>query len=211
MLTSKNDAWGAPAVVRTVVCDSHKDELAEHFCNFHNYPVCANCAIYRHRECSVDYIPTAAKTFKNSDEYQRFRLSFNKIHDELNEYNQTVSARRTAVVNDIHKFRQEINTYLDKVEREMVVEVEELYYSKATKVCNAEVGRIQSQLTENEHHPVNLYMFVKRNPSDLHGLKSFVDHLSNQLLSTYRFKPLDKLLEIKNSGCSFGEIEVDKH
>lgn len=206
-----SDAWGTPAVVCTEVCDSHKDELAEYFCNSHSCPVCANCAIYTHRECNVDFIPTTAKTFKDSDEYQRFRLSFNKIHDDLNKFDETLSTRRAAVVNDIHKFRQEINTYLDKVGREMVVEAKKLYEDKATETCNTEVEFIQSQLTENEHHPVNLYLFVKRKRLDLRELKSSIDQLTKKPLRTYRFKPLDKLLEIKNSGCSFGEIEVVKY
>ncbi|XP_060554351.1 E3 ubiquitin-protein ligase TRIM33-like [Ruditapes philippinarum] len=113
----------------TTPCCKHPQEIIKFYCNDHKKLLCSVCVTLEHQGtiCKVDYIPDISGNIIDSKEYQVILKALNSTFDH---YQQTVKdvKEMTAKSNrslkdaleDIKKFRKEINQRLDKLERHIV-------------------------------------------------------------------------------------------
>ncbi|XP_060559946.1 uncharacterized protein LOC132719987 [Ruditapes philippinarum] len=113
----------------TTHCCKHPQEIIKFFCNDHKNLLCCVCVTLEHQgtNCKVDYIPDISGNIIDSKEYQIILKALNTTLDKYQQMlkdvkEMTVKSDRSLkdALEDIKKFREEINQRLDELERQVV-------------------------------------------------------------------------------------------
>ncbi|XP_052773023.1 E3 ubiquitin-protein ligase TRIM33-like isoform X2 [Mya arenaria] len=115
------------AIADTEYCKKHPKEVIQFYCLTHGDLGCGDCVVPDHRSCKVDYIADVAKEFIIENEFKELEPSIRQAEDLLSRYISNVKGLFGEVENQtkdemdkLRKFRAEINTYLDRREKELL-------------------------------------------------------------------------------------------
>ncbi|XP_060559951.1 E3 ubiquitin-protein ligase TRIM71-like [Ruditapes philippinarum] len=113
----------------TTPCCKHPQEIIKFYCNDHKNLLCSVCVTLEHQptSCKVDYIPDISGNIIDSKEYQVILKALNTTFDHYQQMvedakEMTGKSNRSLkdALEDIKKFRKEINQRLDQLERQVV-------------------------------------------------------------------------------------------
>ncbi|XP_052817876.1 E3 ubiquitin-protein ligase TRIM71-like [Mya arenaria] len=111
----------------TEYCKNHPKEIIKFYCPTHGDLGCADCVVLNHRSCKVDYIADVAKDFVIGNDFKELEPSIKRAEDLLsgsisnvNELLDEVENQSDNEIARLRKFRGEINTYLDRREKELL-------------------------------------------------------------------------------------------
>ncbi|XP_052816982.1 E3 ubiquitin-protein ligase TRIM71-like isoform X2 [Mya arenaria] len=111
----------------TEYCKNHPKEIIKFYCPTHSDLGCGDCVVLDHRSCKVDYIAEVAKDFVIGNEFRMLEPWIKQEGDILSGYISNVEELLDEVenqskfeINSLRKFREEINTYLDRREKELL-------------------------------------------------------------------------------------------
>ncbi|XP_060566559.1 uncharacterized protein LOC132725439 isoform X1 [Ruditapes philippinarum] len=146
-------------------CDDHEDEKLKFYCKDHDIVVCSVCVTLNHRLCNVEYIPKLSKHILDSEELNEimaemkalednYKSQIKRVKDEM----KAISKNHDDVIKAIHQFRKEINTRLDKMEKHVFKEADNILLKQQTKLNDLSTGvhEITDKLTEKRNQLDNL-------------------------------------------------------
>ncbi|XP_052818113.1 E3 ubiquitin-protein ligase TRIM71-like [Mya arenaria] len=111
----------------TEYCKNHPKEIIKFYCPTHGDLGCADCVVLNHRSCKVDYIADVAEDFVIGNDFKELEPSIKRAEDLLsgsisnvNELLDKVEKQSEYEIARLRKFREEINTFLDRREKELL-------------------------------------------------------------------------------------------
>ncbi|XP_052815709.1 uncharacterized protein LOC128242556 [Mya arenaria] len=115
------------AIADTEYCKKHPKEMIKFYCPTHGDLGCGDCVVLDHRNCKVDYIADVAKEFVIGNQFKELEPSIKQTEDIFSGYISNVKELFGEIENQtkdemdrLKKFRAEINTYLDRREKELL-------------------------------------------------------------------------------------------
>lgn len=156
-------------------CNTHEYERIKYFCQDHKAACCEICWRSSHELCDVESLELAASSVKNKPETTRLKgeLEIMKSHSEhvLQDRQKNIGDLEQQKKNEtdaIKKIRQQVNEHLDKLENNMVDELEKAHRLKKKEIEN------EIQSFEHKEQSVSFYKLllesVLKNSSDVLAL-----------------------------------------
>ncbi|XP_060559947.1 uncharacterized protein LOC132719988 [Ruditapes philippinarum] len=208
----------------TTPCCKHPQEIIKFYCNDHKNLLCSVCVTLEHPAtiCKVDYIPDTSGNIIDSKEYQVVLKALNTTFDQYQQMEEdvkemTAKSNRSlkGALEDIKKFRKEINQRLDELERQVVhvvkvTEQENNSNITAVETANEEVTntlKISSEKIKqlNTSKQANtLFMELKRAEKMMEDVKKTAPQLSSYDVKEHHFKENETLLTKLKTEKSLG-------
>ncbi|XP_060606535.1 transcription intermediary factor 1-alpha-like [Ruditapes philippinarum] len=159
-------------------CDRHSHKHIDMYCQNHDNVGCSTCMTIDHRSCKdIFYIPE----FIQNKSYQvasreiqtKLKVLARTLAVQANKFQQdkqTLLKRKAELLDDIRKFRQEINDQLDKLEKSSVVEIENKFKHLQDKIeeglkqlqtHKSTVTSANDKLTSPNQNQAELFVHVK--------------------------------------------------
>ncbi|XP_052816154.1 protein wech-like [Mya arenaria] len=117
----------------TEYCRTHPKEVIKFYCPTHSDLGCGDCIVIGHRTCKVDYIADVSKDFTNGSEFRELEPSIKRTEDLLSgciskvkELFDEVEQQSKDEIDRLRRFRTEINTYLDRREKELLGNIQKM-------------------------------------------------------------------------------------
>ncbi|XP_052818953.1 E3 ubiquitin-protein ligase TRIM71-like [Mya arenaria] len=117
----------------TEYCKNHPKEMIKFYCPTHGDLGCGECVVLHYRSCRVDYIADVAKDFVIGNEFKEVEPSIKRAEDLLSRSISNVNVLLVEVEHQskyeiarLRKFREEINTYLDRREKELLDNIQKV-------------------------------------------------------------------------------------
>ncbi|XP_052800973.1 protein wech-like [Mya arenaria] len=177
----------------TETCKLHVEKFIEYYCPHHEDLLCGYCVVgnEEHRSCNVEKIYQVAKRYKEASEYTCLMAGLGKIVNDIENYSSNIHASMNSVdeesltnINELRKFRNEINQYLDKREKELLEEIDQkkrnsssLLNELKSKCKNVKQAteKLSSELQAQEANSNQLFIVGKRAVKELTGLQKALD------------------------------------
>ncbi|XP_053390078.1 uncharacterized protein LOC128553000 [Mercenaria mercenaria] len=169
----------------TEKCHVHKKEALKFFCKNHEVLGCTDCMTMDHRTCDLDYIPDKCEGIVDSEECRQIMRELDQKVKEIENIIQQATVKssqvdscRGNVVEEIIKFRKEINDHLDKIQKNIESDADERkskdeqiiksVLEKCTGV-SSEMKEVQSRIQDSTSakQDAQLYITIKRAKSKL--------------------------------------------
>ncbi|XP_052816144.1 uncharacterized protein LOC128242831 [Mya arenaria] len=117
----------------TEYCKTHPNEMIKFYCPTISDLGCGDCVVIGHRSCKVDYIADVSKDFTNGREFRELEPSIKREEDLISgciskvmKLFEEVEQQSKYVIDRLRKFRAEINTYLDRREKELLGNIQKV-------------------------------------------------------------------------------------
>ncbi|XP_052816747.1 protein wech-like [Mya arenaria] len=209
----------------TEYCKSHSKEMIKFFCPNHGDLGCGDCVVIAHRTCKVDYIADVSKGFVNENEFKRLEPSIKRAEDILYQNISNAEKLLYEVVNQskyeidrLRKFREEINTYLDRREKELLDNLKEVKTKDENDLtalktdCKSVMTALEAMRNEMSSIDVSVnqrYLAARRAQNELRGLHVEMGKMAGRMKARkYRFvkdADTERLLGTKKG---FGTLDV---
>ena len=178
-------------------CPDHHMEEIKFFCQEHDEFCCVACNVLKHKHCSQSYIPDIAEDFKNGQE-------FNKLNTDIQESDQlivknladidsclnAVNALKADEIEKLRKYRAKIIEYLDKRERELHAEMQQMCDNDTVllqdlqtnlQTCKSDLEDISKQLKLHEQNSYDLFLAAKRSSAKMTKLQSSLQEITEKI------------------------------
>lgn len=143
-------------------CDKHGGKLVDVYCSKHDEVGCATCIAVDHSSCKgITFIPEAAKSNKiiadiNELELKlkAFLITLDTLTKQKENQKTHMNQEKEQLLNEIRKLRKQINDHFDKMENDLVAQVESLFSSNVTllNTCINDVGEITKVIERSQKH-----------------------------------------------------------
>ncbi|XP_045198398.2 uncharacterized protein LOC123552724 [Mercenaria mercenaria] len=201
----------------TVTCEKHTLEAIKFFCNDHDTVGCGNCMVIEHKACHVDFIPEIAEDFANGKEYKDLLIKLEKLQiniiamkEAMENGKQATVEMYTVAVQEIKKYRKDIEVSLDHMERMMLKECDRLKRENELVTrkreddigqFTSELNKIQDRLTIQSKQTADLFVQTKQARLRMNQLEQDMKRETNYTLNQYEFQR-DRELGAVISGSS---------
>ncbi|XP_063438836.1 uncharacterized protein LOC134719811 [Mytilus trossulus] len=175
---SSEDYHKLPAFIQEISsqCKDHKKKF-ELYCSFHACPCCVQCVSDKHQKCQdLKALSDVLKQVKSSASVQIFEKDLKDLKENLDttiKYMKTrinaINTKKTKAVDEIKYMRKSINDYLDKLEQDILIDLEskhsKLTLNMATLVQEMEqrtiqINQMQSQFTKMTQYATELQIYI---------------------------------------------------
>lgn len=210
----------------SLTCSAHIDKLIKSYCASHNSSVCEVCATLHHKQCKLELVSDVSVGFENSTRYKAIRNDLDQLENNVTSF---LTAAQTnikkteengkAVVEDIRKFREEINQYLKKKEEELILAIENMLrddtgFLKKIKLnyesirCEvSEMGVKVDSMKENCNDLFITSTSVSNHLAKLKGLLGKFERENQTFLYSFRRCPM--LSDLLDSRTRLGSVEKE--
>ncbi|XP_063426841.1 uncharacterized protein LOC134710416 [Mytilus trossulus] len=211
-------------------CKDHKKKF-ELYCSFHTCPCCVQCITDKHNKCQdMKPLSDILQKVKSSASVLLFEKDLTNVRENLDtaiKYLKTkmstINTKKTKAVEDIRNVRESINDYLNKLEQDILNDLEskhsKLQSNMATIVQQMEqqasqIDQMQNQFTKMTQYATELQMYIglrEIEKTTTQGAKYLEDlengdHVSEKNLEVNISSALQSILQdIK----SFGDININ--
>jgi len=131
----------------TINCKLHPDKLIEFYCRKHNVTVCGACAVIDHMSCQPQYIPDISLDYKHIKVFKDYNTHLESLLKSVTHFLQYAenSIKGTMEngqrhIAEIKRYREEINQYLDRKEKELEDEIDKLRNADLKKLHKKRVS-----------------------------------------------------------------------
>lgn len=206
------------------LCDSHKTEIIKFYCSYHNEVGCGDCMVLNHKACSVMLVSNVSSNFDKSKELNQIKITIEQVVQEIMSLKQVIKTNlkdvaeiNVTTIRAIKKFRKEINSYLDKAEAELLMEIETLknkdtsMQKKLQEECDSlekEIEDIQNKLEANSDKINQLFVSAKQAQKTLKECQTSVERIGCECrIHDFKFEPAEDLKNIlKKKTKSLGSV-----
>ena len=138
-------------------CSKHDDKQIKYFCERHDQLCCSACQSTEHRQCKIAYVNEIAGEYVASKEYQNLLKQIKILERKLIETRlqsekncEDVNQCLTTLISDIQHFRSQVNTSLDKLEKQIREEAQKIKTDdlKSMESISTQSESIQKHLSE---------------------------------------------------------------
>ncbi|XP_052800223.1 transcription intermediary factor 1-beta-like isoform X2 [Mya arenaria] len=211
----------------SVNCEVHEDENVKFFCPDHSKLGCNVCMVLEHKTCDVAYIPNVAKDFRASDTCRKFSTQLLKFETDVETLRHTLDKNREKAeafalqeIENLKRFRDEINALLDEKEIALLDRIKVLKKQNEQILESSKQG-LQSIWSEfqtlkkmfdvKEKDSSNLFISYHLQHETLLEMQNNLHSISSESeqLQEYQFDKDAKLLQLLKSPTAFGKIALD--
>ncbi|XP_052778832.1 transcription intermediary factor 1-alpha-like [Mya arenaria] len=206
-------------------CQRHAKEFIKYFCPNHDELLCGDCVVEKmHRSCNIDKISQVAKRYKEGAEYNSLKIGLNQMVGDIGELFNKITASTKSIdeqglinINELRKFRNEINQYLDKRERELLAEIDEKK-RKSKLLLNEQKSKYQdiktacenflSDLQTQESNNIQLFISGRKAFKELTSLQTTLNDVCNKSrVPRYQFRRDPSTEQLLASITAIGRLE----
>ncbi|XP_052819026.1 E3 ubiquitin-protein ligase TRIM33-like isoform X2 [Mya arenaria] len=209
----------------TEYCKKHPKEVIKFFCPTHSDLGCGDCVVIAHRTCEVDYITDVSKDFVIGKEFRELEPSIKREYDILSGYISGVEELFDEVVNQskheidkLRKFRAEINTYLDRREKELLdnlkaVKTKDENDLTALKTdCKSAMTALEAMRSELSSIDISgnqRYVTARRAQKELRGIHDEMKKMAGRMKARrYRFTKDADTEQLLGSKLGIGTLDM---
>ncbi|XP_053389506.1 uncharacterized protein LOC128552483 [Mercenaria mercenaria] len=184
-------AWAKKTIQRkdsavcTEKCTRHGNKTIEFFCTQHDSLGCTVCITLNHRACKIDYIPDKCAGIGDTEEYRetmkKLEQKIKELHEVMKRANvedKEIDSCHDKALQEIVKFRKEINDHLDKSQRKIQAAIDKKKSAdkqkaqEVIKICSnnyTEICKLKSNLQDSKASQQHgqLYINIKQAQSNL--------------------------------------------
>ncbi|XP_052774422.1 uncharacterized protein LOC128213007 [Mya arenaria] len=188
----------------TEYCKTHPNEMIKFYCPTHSDLGCGDCVVIGHRTCKVDYIADVSKDFTNEREFRELEPSIKRAEYLLSGYISKVKELFDEVehqskdeIDRLRKFRAEINTYLDRREKELLGDIEKMKTEDESVLTElktdcelAKCGLVatRTELTSGTDSVNQRYVTARRAQKELREIHNKMEKMAGRMKARkYRF------------------------
>ncbi|XP_052776979.1 uncharacterized protein LOC128214515 isoform X2 [Mya arenaria] len=188
----------------TEYCKTHPNEMIKFYCPTHSDLGCGDCVVIGHRTCKVDYIADVSKDFTNEREFRELEPSIKRAEDLLSgciskvkELFDEVEHQSKDEIDRLRKFRAEINTYLDRREKELLGNIQEMKTNEESALTElktdcelAKCGLVatRTELTSGTDSVNQRYVTARRAQKELREIHNKMEKMAGRMKARkYRF------------------------
>ncbi|XP_052815518.1 uncharacterized protein LOC128242416 [Mya arenaria] len=213
------------AIADTDYCNNHPKEMIKFYCPTHGDLGCGDCVVLDHRSCKVDYIADVAKEFVIGNEFRELEPSIKQAEDLLSglvsnvkEIFGEVENQSKVEIDKLRKFRAEINTYLDRREKELLDNIEKVKTEDENaltalktdcELMKTGLEAMRTELTSGDVSVNQLYVTARRGRKELWGMynsmKKMVDRVNARKYQFTKDADTERLL---GSIMGIGTLDV---
>ena len=207
-------------------CPDHPIEEIKFYCQEHGELCCVACNVLKHKQCSQSYIPDIAEDFKKGQEFNKLSTD---IHDseqlivkglvDIDNCLKAVYALKADEIEKLRKYRTAIIEYLDRRERELQAEMQQLCETDTVllrelqtslEACQSNLKDISTKLKSHEQNSCELYIAAKRALAQMTRLESSLEEITEKIgYQRYSVMMDPRLQKIVEDHGGFADIERD--
>ena len=208
-------------------CPQHSDEELKFFCETHDVACCVACTVLlhnQHNQCTVVYIPEAAKDYKTGPEYQKLTGELNKTQQlaakhvtDIEEKMKKVEQLKTEETTKLEKYRAELKEFVDKRIDELTSQVHQLrdndmdlLKNQHTKSKNIEdnVATTKTRLKGCEQTPVELFTESKHTLNVVAQLQVDLANIAKTKYQVYSVRKDAQMEAVLNNKVGVATIDL---
>ncbi|XP_052781820.1 uncharacterized protein LOC128218247 [Mya arenaria] len=203
----------------TETCQRHAEEFIKYFCPNHETFLCGDClADKEHSSCTIERISQVAKRYKEGPEYNGLKAGLVQMVNDIGNLSDNIQASMKYIdeesftnINELRKFRNEINQYLDKREHKLLEEIEqnkrksESVLSELISNCQdiiAATEKLKVKLKTQEVNNNQLFISGTRAIKELVGLQSALKDIRGKKSVLYFKFTRDPAIEQLLASCT---------
>ncbi|XP_052779317.1 uncharacterized protein LOC128216711 isoform X2 [Mya arenaria] len=212
----------------TETCRRHAQEFIKYYCLNHETLLCGHCLAEKaHRSCNIERISQVAKRYKEGAEYNSLKTGLvqtatdiGKLSHDIQVIMKSVDEESLTNINELRKFRTEINQYLDKRENELLAEIDQKKRTSKTlldelksKCTNmkSSIEKLKSELQAQDENGNQLLIVGKRAIKELAGLQAALEDVSRRNeVPRYKFHRDPETEKLIASEKTIGRLEEDE-
>ncbi|XP_045174683.2 uncharacterized protein LOC123535978 [Mercenaria mercenaria] len=211
--------------VFTERCMTHENEVIKFFCPTHEALGCTDCITMDHRACKIDYIPDKCADIGDSEEYRDIMKKLDRkvkeaedVRNKAEVREKEIDAQYQSVLNDIAKFRKEINDRLDQLQTK-ITEVankrksqDKQIVKEAVDTCtniSSDVKKLQTSLQDSKSSNQNgqLYITIKRAKSKIKSDEiKMMEQSLEKVNVQYKYEKCRDLEKMLSKPDGFGKL-----
>ncbi|XP_045176033.2 uncharacterized protein LOC123536719 [Mercenaria mercenaria] len=213
------------SVVCTEKCALHGNKTIEFFCTQHDSLGCTVCITMNHRACKIDYIPDKCTGIGDTEEYRETMgkleqkiKDLDKVMKRVNVEDKGIDTCHDKALQEIIKFRKEINDHLDQLQRKIQADIDKKKSAdkqkvqEIIKICSnisTDISKLQSNLKDSKASQQHgqLYIYIKQAQSKLKSdeFRKAKESLA-QTCTQYRFERSKDLENAISRQEIFGQL-----
>lgn len=203
-------------------CKKHIKETIKYYCLSHDSVICGDCLVLDHPKCEPKFIKDVANNFEESSKFKDFVIKMPKWEADKEEGTMHVERNRKDnkalldnALQKLRKSREEINVWLDKMEKDIEIEARkisddnELLLSEIEKNLEAvsdDINTIKEKMDTKLYHRETLFINMVECKPKIDAIEAtFSDIKTKNEIRTYAFEP-----EINVNETSFLRVGVIK-
>ncbi|XP_052816148.1 uncharacterized protein LOC128242832 isoform X4 [Mya arenaria] len=211
----------------TKYCRKHPNEMIKFYCPTHSDLGCGDCVVIGHRTCKVDYIDDVSKDFTNGREFRELEPSIKRAEDLLSrciskvkELFDEVEQHYKDEIDRLRKFRAEINTYLDRREKELLGNIQKMKTEDESVLTELETdcelakcGLVvtKTELTSCDVSYNQRYVTARRAQKELREIHDKMQKMAGRLKAQkYRFVKDADTEGLLESKMGLGSLDVSE-
>ncbi|XP_063426336.1 uncharacterized protein LOC134710084 [Mytilus trossulus] len=157
-------------------CRDHKKKF-ELYCSFHACPCCVQCITDKHKKCQdMKPLSDIIQQVKSSASVQLFEKDLTNVKENLDTAIRylktrisTINTQKTKTVEEIRYMRKSISDYLDKLEQDILNDLESKHSKLKSNMATllqqmeqraSQVDQMQSQFTKMTQYATELQMYI---------------------------------------------------
>ncbi|XP_060589366.1 uncharacterized protein LOC132744628 [Ruditapes philippinarum] len=206
----------------TSTCNKHKLEIIKYFCRDHDTVGCGNCMVIDHNACHVECIPDIADKFINGEEYKAILVKLKELQTKVDSKIMATGTRQklcaeefVSAVQEIKRFRKEIEDYLNKMEQSILKECERLRKGNENaitknecflKTIKSELDDTAECLTSQSKKITDLFVEAKQTETRLSDLEQGMKQNVKTAFTEYKFVRNSDLKAMVTGNCPLGKL-----
>ncbi|XP_052781549.1 E3 ubiquitin-protein ligase TRIM33-like [Mya arenaria] len=212
----------------TETCQRHAQEFIKYYCLNHKTLLCGDCLAEKaHRSCNIERISQVAKRYKEGAEYNSLKTGLVQTATDIGKLSHNIQVIMKSVdeeslnnINELRKFRTEINRYLDKRENELLADIAQKKRTSKTlldelksKCTNmkSSIEKLKSELQAQDDNSNQLLIVGKRAIKELAGLQAALEDVSRRNeVPRYKFYRDPETENLIVSEKPIGRLEEDE-
>ncbi|XP_060573182.1 transcription intermediary factor 1-beta-like [Ruditapes philippinarum] len=208
----------------TELCDVHKTEIVKIYCQDHNSVGCGDCTVLEHTSCKVQLVSDVSCNYDNGDELVQLKHSIDHLMKNLDSCKQEIKCSlvtadeiKITILKEIKTFRKEMNNYLDRVEIDLIQEVEKISASDIAKqqklqgrceALNDEIEQFQNKQEQCKDNINNLFVTSKQILKKLRRCYEINREISSKSqINTLKYTPAKELKDVKMHNICLGNLD----
>ncbi|XP_052818160.1 E3 ubiquitin-protein ligase TRIM71-like [Mya arenaria] len=209
----------------TGYCKNHPKEIIKFYCPTHGDLGCGDCVVLDHRSCQVQYIADVAKDYVIGNEFRELEPSIKRAEDLLsgsisnvNELLDEVENQSKYEIARLRKFREELNTYLDDREKELLdnirkVKIDDENVLNTLKTdCESAKSGLEAMRTDLSSGDISVnqrYVAARRAEKDIQNILDKNEQMTGLIKARkYRFLKNEDTERLLGSSMGLGTLDV---
>ncbi|XP_052778809.1 uncharacterized protein LOC128216284 [Mya arenaria] len=206
-------------------CHRHAQDFIKYYCLNHEAILCGDCLAEKaHRLCNIERVSQVSKRYKEGAEYNSLKTGLvqtatdiGKLSHDMQAIMKSVDEESLTNINELRKFRTEINQYLDKRENELFAEIDQKkrtsktllneLISKCTNMKSS-IEKLKSELQAQNDNSNQILIVGKRAIKELASLQAALGEVSRRSkVPRYKFHRDPVIEQIKAAENAIGRLE----